>query len=200
MGQKTTAYAQKIKRKHGQMVDPRLLAGTGIAAVNKNNTPFTEDEIDKLMKMTREALRLAKLGQLDYSHWVQLNSCVFIGYAIEDCKAVKGLLRMYEMGHAALLAIESRATSGGQWVAGALYGAEISALDDLVWAYEQAARLLTYAEFYRAERLAKARVRSSGQRVYTHGEAIAYPGAAPAQAVGAERAEAGAEQPAQGKP
>lgn len=199
-GKKTTAYAARIKRKHGQMVDPRLLAGTGIAAINKNNTPLNEAEIDRLMTMTREALRLAKVGQLDYSHWVQLNSCVFIGYAIEDCRAVKGLEPMYKLGHAALLAIESRATSGGQWVAGALYGPEISALDDLVWAYEQACRLLTYGEFYKAERLAMARTRSSGQRVYTHGEAIAYPSSTAVQDAGAALAEVAAEQAAAGKP
>ena len=129
------------------------------------------------MHESTEAMKAARQGQISYNDLLALSSALHKGVAIEDARVIiRGFAHIYQRAEAALKAIEARCTTTGRWVPGALYGPEITALDELVWVYREALKVCTYGEFYRRQAVALARTASSGLPVYTAGDVVQYPG------------------------
>lgn len=182
MGKKTTPYARKRSLRRGPdglAIQPGALASNGLAIYQFHNTTFGPEEIDKLMAESRAGLQAARQGRATYNDYSSLSSAMLKGIAIEDARTIiRGFAPIYTAAGQALKAIEARATTTGNWKAPTLYAAEINALDDLVWAYEQALKVCTFKEFYDRQEVALARTRSRGDRVYHTGEVLEYPGVA----------------------
>lgn len=178
MSRKTTAYArQRGLHRAGQHIDPRTLKGNGITANNLRNTLLTSAEQDHLLREPRAALETARKGCISYNDLVSLSSAMHKGIAIEDERnIIRGLRPMYDRAHTAINAIEARCTQTGRWVPSALYGHELTALDDLLFAYAQALAVCTYGEFYKCQSVAERRTISNGMQVFVAGEVLEYPG------------------------
>ena len=181
MTRKTTTYARKRSLQQlpgharGQVL--QMIKGDGITVNNLRNTPFSPEELEKLMREPTEALQVARQGRITYDALLSLSSAMHKGVAIEDARTIiRGFAEIYQQANAALAAIEARCTTTGRWVASPLYGPELTALDDLLWAYRKALEVCTYGEFYRAQALACSRTASQGQQVYTVGDVLQWPG------------------------
>lgn len=171
MTRKTTTYA----RKRAQGRTPQR--GNGLQTNNLHNTLFTPAEIDTLMREPRQALEAARAGRISYNDLVSLSSAMHKGRAIEDCRVIiRGFARIYDRASAAIASIEDRCTTTGRWVPSALYGAEITRLDDLLFAYQETLKVCTYGEFYRRQAVACSRTASQGLPVFTAGDVLEYPG------------------------
>lgn len=177
MTRKTTAYARSraLTRIAPGLRYTAMLArkGNGVQTNNLRNTLLTEAEIGQLLADPQAAWDAMRTGRGTYSHLVSLSSALHKGVAIEDARVIiRGFAPIYAAAEAALRAIEARATRTGQWVPTALYAAELTALDDLLFAYEQALRVCTYGEFYDRQAVALARVASVGKPVFTVGDVV----------------------------
>lgn len=175
---KTTAYARKRGlHRAGQHIDPRTLKGNGVTVNNLRNTPLTPAEIDWLLHEPKEGLEAARKGCITYNDLVSLSSAMHKGIAIEDARTIiRGLRPIYDRANDAIAAIETRCTKTGRWVPSALYGHELSALDDLLFAYTEALKVCTYGEFFRCQEVALQRTASRGLKVFTAGDVLQYPG------------------------
>lgn len=179
MGKKTTRYARS-RGLTRMLPEERRLAtlarkGDGLRTNNLRNTPFTEDELQQLLREPRQAQQAMREGRGTYNDLVSLSSAMHKGIAIEDARViVRGFAPIYEAAEQALQAIQDRATRTGRWVPTALYAAELTAIDDLLFAYEQALRICTYGEFYDRQAVALARTASAGQQVFTVGDVLEY--------------------------
>jgi hypothetical protein len=178
MSRKTTSYATKRGlHRTDKSRKPKSLKGNGIAANNLHNTPFTQAELDWLLHEPREALAAARTGRISYNDLVSLSSAMHKGIAIEDARTIiRGFAPIYQRANAVISAIEARCSTTGRWVPGALYGPELAALDDLLFAYREALKVCTYGEFYRRQAVALARTASRGLPVFTAGDVLQYPG------------------------
>jgi hypothetical protein len=177
---KTSAYARKrgLHQLPSQARTQVLQAikGTGITVNNLRNTPLKPAEVDKLTQEATEAMEAARKGRISYNDWVSLSSIMHKGVAIEDAgNIITGLRPVYDTAQAAIAAIEARCTTTGRWVPSALYGPELTALDDLLWAYRKALEVCTYGEFYKRQAVACSRTASQGLPVFTTGDVLEYP-------------------------
>jgi len=153
----------------------QALKGNGLQTNNLRNTPFTDAEISHLLADPQAAWEAMRTGRGTYSHLVSLSSAMHKGVAIEDARVIiRGFASIYTQAYTAIKAIEARATRSGRWVPTALYAAELTALDDLLFAYEQALRVCTYGEFYDCQAVAVARTASDGKPVFTVGDVVEY--------------------------
>lgn len=179
MSRKTSRYARSrgLTKLAPEQRYAATLARKGncLEHFNRSATLFTAEEIDMLMADPRRAYEAMRTGIGTYNDLVGLSSALHKGIAIEDARIiVRGFAPIYEAAEVALRAIEKRGTRTGKWIPTALYAHELRALDDLLWAYEQALRVCTYQEFYDRQAVALARVASAGQKVYTVGEIVEY--------------------------
>jgi len=171
MTRKTSTYA----RKRAQGRTPRR--GNGLQTNNLLNTPLTPAEIDTLMREPRKAMEAARAGRITYNDLVSLSSAMHKGRAIEDARVIiRGFAHFYDRSSAAIASIEARCTTTGRWVPSALYGPELTQLDDLLFAYKEALKVCTYGEFYRRQAVACSRTASQGLPVFTTGDVLEYPG------------------------
>lgn len=179
MTQKRSRYA--IKRglhrlapaERGAAIEARK--GNGLATNNERNTPFTEAEVQYLLADPREGLAGLRTGRGTYNNLLSVHSALKKGQAIEDARViVRGFAGIYHAADEAVTAIRTRATTTGHWTPTALYGRELTALDDLLFAYEQALRICTYQEFFDRQAVALARTLSGGERVFKVGETVEY--------------------------
>lgn len=155
MSRKTTAYGRRQARE-------RL---DSISASRMNGTRLTQHELDKVLLPAQQALHRARTGAATYGDVVQLSTAMHKARAIDDAGIYRGLRTYVDAVEPVLCAIEDRANAGGAWCSPTLYAGEITALDDLVWAYRLMLLEVTYAEFVRAERKAVARVATAGGTV-----------------------------------
>ena len=177
MSRKTSKYARgllNLPPEHRRAAT-EARKGNGLQRNNQVNTLLTEDEIQRLMADPQRAMTAMRTGQGTYNDLVSLNSAIKKGVAIEDARVIiRGFQSIYDAAEAALDTIEARATRTGKWVPTALYASELNALDDLLFAYEQALRVCTYGEFFQRQATAIARTASEGQTVYTVGDVVEY--------------------------
>lgn len=149
--------------------------GNGLSTNNERNTLFTEAEVQYLLTDPRAGLAGLRTGTGTYNNLLSVQSALKKGQAIEDARViVRGFAGIYAAADAAVKAILARATSTGRWAPTALYGRELTALDDLLFAYEQALRICTYQEFFDRQAVALARTLSDGERVFKVGETVEY--------------------------
>lgn len=165
MSRKTSAYS----RKRRQPDRDRCL--DSITAARMNNTRLKPAELEKLLSPLRRALASARAGACSYDDLVNFSTAMHKGRAIEDTGVYRGLRTIIDGVEPVLDAIQARAQANGVWRAPTLYGPEILALDDLVWAYRVMLLEVTYAEFVRADRLAVARVATQGGQIIRQAEA-----------------------------
>jgi hypothetical protein len=182
MNQKTSAYARsrgltRVAPQLRRVAVKALQGNNGLTRHNEVNTLFTEAEIQMLLRDPRAAHEAMRTGRGTYNDLVSISSALHKGVAIEDARViVRGFEPIYTAAESALRTIEARATRTGRWVPTALYAAEINAIDDLLFAYEQALRVCTYGEFYQRQAVALARTASNGKPVFTVGDVVEYPG------------------------
>lgn len=167
MSRKTTAYSRK--RLHPDARQPL----DSITAARLNGTRLTSDELEKLIGPARRALANARVGAASFDDLVHLSTAMHKARAIDDTGVYRGLRKMVDAVAPVLDAIQARAQVSETWRAPTLYGHEITALDDLLWAYRVMLLEVTYAEFVRAERLAVARVATEGGQVIRRFEVAA---------------------------
>ena len=180
MTRKTSLYARKRNLSRiipkGSRMTVDALKGNGLDTYKLHSTLFSESEIDQLMAEARQALIAARRGQASYNDYASFSTAMQKGQAIEDARTIiRGFEPIYKAAEVALTSMEARATATGKWVPPTLYASEINALDDLVWAYEQALKICTYREFYDCQEVALARARSRGEKVYQTGDILEYP-------------------------
>ena len=179
MSRKTSKYARSrgllsLPPEH-RYAATEARKGNGLQRNNQMNTLLTEDEVQRLLADPRRAMTAMRTGHGTYNDLVSLNSAVKKGVAIEDARVIiRGFQPIYDAATNALRTIEDRATRTGRWVPTALYASELNALDDLLFAYEQAIRVCTYGEFFQRQATAIARTASDGQPVYTVGDVVEY--------------------------
>lgn len=159
MSRKKTLYARK--RLHPEAREK----SDGITTARMNVTRLKPAELEMMLEPLRRALASARTGSATFQDFVQLTSAMHKARAIDDAGIYRGLRSMLDTVEPVLDAIGERAQVTGTWCGPTLYGPEITALDDLVWAYRLMLLEVTYAEFHRAERLAIARVASEGGQV-----------------------------------
>jgi hypothetical protein len=159
MNRKTSLYARK--RLHPEARE----RSDGITTARMNTTRLSPAELEHILVPLQGAVASARTASATYEQFVQLNTAMHKARAIDDSGVFRGLRTMVDGAEETLNAIGSRAQASGTWLAPTLYGHEMVALDDLAWAYRLMLLEVTYAEFHRAERLAIARVASSGGRL-----------------------------------
>ena len=164
---KTTKHGRKLRL---GIATPRMAS---TKAASMHITRFTPAEREKLIGHCRHGLEQARKGLATYDDFTSISTAAHKGLAIEAVRIVVGFKPIYLRAQDVLDAIQSRATTTGRWVPTTLYAAEITALDDLIWAYGKALEELTYAEFNRIEKLAIGRATTTGGQVFQQGGAPA---------------------------
>ena len=180
MTKKTTAYARKRGLHRVPQADRwafiEARKSNGISTNNERNTLLTPAEVQYLLADPTAGLAGMRSGRGTYNNLLSLNAALKKGQAIEDARViVRGFAGIYAAADHAIQAITGRSTKTGKWVPTALYGPEIAALDDLLWAYRQALQVVTYQEFYDRQAVAIARELSAGEKVFLVGEEVAWP-------------------------
>jgi len=156
---KTTTYARKRRLAVGR---ERM---DGITATSMHTTRLTAPELERLLRPIQLGLARAREGRCSHEDYVSLCTAMHKARAIDDMRIFRGLRAMIDAAEQPLRNLEQRALASGTWCAPTLYAAEITALDDLVFAYRTMVLEVTYAEFVRADSLAVARVASAGGEV-----------------------------------
>lgn len=157
---------------HGRRLARLSAAGTsrkrdGITMAKMLNTRLTADEINRIMGPCRAALQALREARATYSQWVVLCTASHVATAIEDGGVIRGQRGIFTAAEAALDSIGERCGHTAQaWRPSACHGHELTALADLVAAHSRQVHELTYSEYARAADLAKARVASSGGKVF----------------------------------
>lgn len=176
---KTSAYARKRglstvpKSDRWAFIEARK--SNGITMNNERNTLLTPAEVQHLLTDPTAGLAGLRSGRGSYDNILSLNAVLKKGQAIEDARViVRGFAGIYGAADHAIQTICARATKTGKWVPTALYGAEIAALDDLMWAYRQVLQVVTYQEFYKRQAVAIARELSAGEKVFRVGEKVEF--------------------------
>lgn len=167
MSRKTTVYARKRRLAQGRE------RTDSITATRMNATRLTSAELERLLAPIQQGFERARAGQCSRDDYVALCTAMHKARAIEDMRIFRGLSPMIDAAEEPLRAIEQRALASGAWRAPTLYAAEITVLDDLVFAYRTMLLEVTYAEFVRADHLAVARVASAGGEVHHTNAAVA---------------------------
>jgi hypothetical protein len=164
---KTTKHGRKLRL---GLATPAMAS---TKAATMHITRLTPDEREKLIGHCRHGMEQARKGLATYGDFTSISTAAHKGLAIEAVRIIVGFKPIYLRANDALDAIQRRATTTGRWVPPTLYAAEITALDDLIWAYGKALEEVTYAEFYRIEKLAIGRATATGGQVFQQGGAPA---------------------------
>lgn len=126
----------------------------------------TQAECDAIMDPVHKSHKAMREGVATQWDWCNLCTVVNTGLSIEKT-ALKGVRGHLEAAYVALDLVGNRATADdGTWHGTPLYFAELDAIRDAIDIFPQQLRLISFAEYQRAMRLAEKQVRAMGGRIY----------------------------------
>lgn len=161
---KTTAHGRRLARLSAAGIS---IKRDGITIARMLNTRLSAGEIDRIMGPCRAALQALREARATRSQWVVLCTANHVGLAMEDGGVISGQRGIFTAAEAVLDSIGERCGHTAQaWRPSACTGHELSAMADLLAAHSRQVHELTYGEYTRAADLAKARVASSGGKVF----------------------------------